>query len=413
MDQSTGYFRFIRDNLPFLGTGFLLSFLSSFGQTFFISIFGGEIRETYGLTNGDWGLIYMVGTGASALVMVFAGGLADRFRVRTLGILVVWLLAAACLLMAFNTVAALLPLVIFALRFTGQGMTTQVATVAMARWFVAARGRALAVAAFGFFLGEATLPLGMVWLKTMVEWRTIWIGCAAFAIVMSGVLYQLLKLERTPQSIAAESHAVGMGGKHWTRGQALRHPLFWAMIPAVMSFSGFGTAFWFHQVHFAEIKGWTHLSLVAVFPLGTFALMLSTIGYGWAVDRFGAARLLPIYLIPLVVAFVLHWYAPSLWWTALAVVLMGIAGGGQATLLNACWAEFYGTRHIGSIKAAAAALMVLGSAIGPGLSGWLIDTGVGFEVQQLGYAAIFAFAALILIVPTRRARAALVSQTPQ
>ena len=411
MDQPTGYFRFIRDNLPFLGAGFLLSFLSSFGQTFFISIFGGEIREAYGLTNGDWGLIYMIGTGASAVVMVFAGGLADRFRVRTLGILVVWLLAAACLFMAFNTVAALLPLVIFALRFTGQGMTTQVATVAMARWFIAARGRALAVAAFGFFLGEATLPLTMVWLKTMVDWRNLWISCAVFAVVMSGVLYQLLKLERTPQAMAAESHATGMGGRHWTRKDALLHPLFWAMVPAVMSFSGFGTAFWFHQVHFAEIKGWTHLSLVAVFPLGTAALTLSTIVYGWAVDRFGATRLLPVYLIPLVVAFVLHWSATSLVWTAIAVVLMGIAGGGQATLLNACWAEFYGTRHIGSIKAAAAALMVLGSAIGPGLSGWLIDTGVGFEVQQLGYAAVFAFAAVILIIPTRNARAALVAPT--
>ena len=407
MNHQSGYLRFIRENLPFLGTGFLLSFLSSFGQTFFISIFGGEIREAYGLSNGDWGLIYMVGTGVSAMVMVFAGGLADRFRVRTLGILVVLMLAAACLWMAFNTIAVLLPIVIFALRFTGQGMTTHVATVAMARWFVATRGRALAVAAFGFMLGEATLPLSMVWLKTMIDWRTLWIGCALFAVVMSGVLFQLLKLERTPQAMAALSHSTGMGGRHWTRADALRHPLFWAMVPAVMSFSGFGTAFWFHQVHFAEIKGWSHLALVSVFPLGTITLACSTIVYGWAIDRFGATRLLPVYLIPLVVAFVLHWYAPSLGWTALAIVLMGLAGGGQATLLNACWAEFYGTRHIGAIKAAATALMVLGSALGPGISGWLIDAGIGFEVQQLGYAAIFGLAALILIGPVHRARLAL------
>jgi MFS family permease len=407
MSRPPGYFRFIRDNFPFLATGFLLSFLSSFGQTFFISIFGGEIREAYGLTNGDWGLIYMVGTGASAILMVFAGGLADRFRVRTLGIVVILLLASACLFMAFNAVAALLPFVIFALRFTGQGMTTHVATVAMSRWFIATRGRALAVAAFGFMLGEAALPLTMVWLKSMIDWRTLWVCFAVFCVLACFVLYRLLRLERTPQSMAKTSQSTGMGGHHWTRAEALRHPLFWAMVPAVMSFSGFGTAFWFHQVHFAEIKGWSHLALVSVFPLGTVALLISTIGYGWAVDRFGATRLLPIYLIPLVVAFILHWYAPSLGWTALAVVLMGIAGGGQSTLLNACWAEFYGTRHIGAIKAAAAALMVLGSAIGPGLSGWLIDQGVGFEQQQLGYAATFAFAALILIGPTRKARQAL------
>lgn len=407
MSSQTGYLRFIRENLPFLGAGFLLSFLSSFGQTFFISIFGGEIRETYGLSNGDWGLIYMVGTGASALVMVFAGGLADRFRVRSLGIVVVLLLASACLFMAFNSVAALLPFVIFALRFTGQGMTSHVAAVAMARWFVATRGRALAVAAFGFMFGEATLPLTMVWLKTMIEWRTLWVGFAGFCVLACFILYRLLRLERTPQAMAETTQSTGMFGKHWTRAEALRHPLFWAMVPAVMSFSGFGTAFWFHQVHFAEVKGWSHLALVSVFPLGTLALSLSTVGYGWAIDRFGAVRLLPIYLIPYVIAFILHWYAPSLGWTALAVVLMGIAGGGQATLLNACWAEFYGTKNIGSIKSAAAALMVLGSAIGPGLSGWLIDQGVGFEVQQLGYAALFACAALILIIPTRRARFAL------
>jgi hypothetical protein len=55
----------------------------------------------------------------------------------------------------------------------------------------------------------------------------------------------------------------------------------------------------------------------------------------------------------------------------------------------------------------ATALMVLGSAIGPGLSGWLIDIGVGFEAQQLGYAALFALASLIMIIPVRQARIAL------
>ncbi|WP_341367760.1 MFS transporter [Yoonia sp. BS5-3] len=411
MTTQPGYLRFIRENLPFLGTGVLLSFLSSFGQTFFIAIFGGEVREAYGLSNGDWGMIYMIGTGASALVMVFAGGLADRFRVRTLGIAVILLLAGACLLMAFNATAALLPFVIFALRFTGQGMTSHVATVAMARWFVATRGRALAVAAFGFMFAEATLPLTMVWLKSFIDWRTLWMCFAGFCVLACILLHRLLRLERTPQAMSDNSQSTGMEGKHWTRSDALRHPLFWAMIPAVMSFSGFATAFWFHQAHFAEIKGWSHLALVSVFPLGTTALALSTIGYGWAIDRFGAIRLLRIYLLPLVIAFVLHWYAPSLVWTGLAVILMGIAGGGQATLLNACWAEFYGTQHLGAIKSAAAALMVLGSAIGPGLSGWLIDIGVGFETQQLGYAAVFAFAALLLIKPTQMAARALAVPT--
>lgn len=401
MTQPSGYLQFIKDNAPFLATGALLSFLSVFGQTFFISIFGGEIREEFGLTNGDWGLLYMVGTAASAAVMVFAGGLADVFRVRTLGIGVVVALSVACLAMSVTTSVLALGVLIFFLRFLGQGMASHMATVAMARWFDASRGRALALAGLGFLIGEATLPLVMVWLKSLIYWRDLWVAFALFCLLACFVLFRLLRLERTPQAVAAEMSSLGMQGRHWTRMEALRHPLFWLIVPGIVFVSGWGTAFWFHQVHFAEIKGWSHLALVSVFPLGTITLAGSTIVYGWAIDRFGASRLLPFYILPYVIAFILHWHAPSLGWVALGVVFMGLAGGGQATLLSACWAEFYGTRHIGSIKAAAAAMMVLGSALGPGISGWLIDRGVGFEVQMLGYAACFAGSSVLMGVASR------------
>ena len=405
MEQSSGYYQFIKNNLPFLATGFLLSFVSSFGQTFFIAIFGGEIREAFGLSNGEWGLIYMVGTAASAAVMVFAGGLADKFRVRRIGIVVLLLLAMSCLAMAWNPYAAMLPIVIFALRFTGQGMVNHISVVAMARWFVATRGRALAIASLGFMVGEATLPLTMVWLKSFIDWRSLWVCFAFFACFLIPVIWALLRLERTPSAETDSATTFGMDRRHWTRADVLTNPVFWLIAPAVMFFSAFGTAFWFHQVHFAEIKGWSHLSFVAVFPLGTIALGVSTICFGWLIDKVGAIRLLPYYLVPYILAFLVSWYAPSLWWIALSVILMGISGGGNTTLLSACWAEFYGTKHLGSIKALATALMVFGSAVGPGLTGWLIDLGVGFEVQQLYFAASFAFASVLLIFVSRRALA--------
>jgi len=397
------YLGFVKNNAPFLGVGALMMGLSSFGQTFFIAVFGGDIRATFDLSNGDWGLIYMIGTMASAVAMLIAGGLVDRFRVRSIGILVVLLLALACLGMAFNTSAAALVAVIFFLRFFGQGMTHHVAMVAMSRWFVATRGRALATASLGFMLAESTLPLTLVWLKGYFAWQTLWVGCAAVAVLLTPVLYRLLRLERTPQSVSDESDASGMDDRHWTRAEALRHPLFWALVPAIMLFPAFGTAFWFHQAHFAEMKGWDHLSLVAVFPLGTFSFMTFTFVYGWGIDRFGAGRLFPFYLLPLCIAFTLHWYAPNVWWSAAGVVFMGMAGGGGATLPAAVWASYYGTRHLGSIKSAVTACMVLGSALGPGLSGWLIDLGISFDRQLLGYAATFLFASIVCVVPLRRA----------
>jgi len=134
---------FLRENAPFLSAGVLLMFCSSFGQTFFISIFAGEIREEFSLSHGQWGLIYTLGTTASAAVMVWAGVLTDHFRARALGAIVLVLLAGAALMMATVSSVWILPFAIFALRFAGQGMSVHIAVVAISRWFVATRGRAL------------------------------------------------------------------------------------------------------------------------------------------------------------------------------------------------------------------------------------------------------------------------------
>lgn len=396
--------RFLRENAKWLAAGALLSFLSSFGQTFFVSLFAGEIRYAFSLSLGDWGGIYAIGTAVSAALMVFVGPLADRLRIRSLGLLVVTGLSLACFAMALNPSGAVLVLVILALRFFGQGMLNHLSVVAMARWFVANRGKALAVGALGFSLGEAAMPIPMVWLKGFMDWRLIWVGAGLFCLTMLPVLAFLLRTERAPKSMSEDNSSPGMDGRHWTRGETMRHPLFWAMASATLMISAIGTLFWFHQVHFAEIKGWSHLALVSVFPLGTLALSLSTVGYGVAIDRFGVDRLLPLYLLPLCLAFVLHGLAPNVTWTAAGVILMGIAGGGQATLSAACWAVFFGTRHIGSIKSIALAFMVLGSALGPAISGILIDLGVSYEAQLMFYSALFAMLASFITYTVRIAR---------
>ena len=71
---------FVRTNAKWLGAGILLTFMPSFGQTFFISIFGGYIREEFGLSHATWGTICSLATLASAFVMIWAGVLTDIVR---------------------------------------------------------------------------------------------------------------------------------------------------------------------------------------------------------------------------------------------------------------------------------------------------------------------------------------------
>ena len=399
--------RYLSDNASFLAAGALLTFLSSFGQTFFISVFAGEIRAKFGLGHGEWGLIYSLGTTASAIVMIWAGALTDRIRVRVLGPVVLTGLALACLSMAVNPVIWALPLVIFALRFFGQGMTSHIAVVAMVRWFQATRGRALAIAGLGFSAGEALLPIMFVTLMGFIDWRWLWVAAALLIMAGAPGLMRLLRQERTPQSMAEDMTSLGMGQRHWTRMQALHNPVFWCLLPALLGPPAFNTAFFFHQVHYAEVTGWTHAQLVALFPIYTGTAVAMMVASGWALDRWGSLRLLPLVELPMAFGFVLFSFDGSPQAVLAGFILLGIGAGAFGTLPNAFWAESYGTAHIGAIKALAAAVMVFGSAIGPAITGVLIDRGFALTDQYFVIAGYFAFASFGLVVATQLVRRAL------
>ncbi len=395
---------FFRQNTRWLAAGALLAFMSSFGQTFFISIFSDHIRTEFGLTHAMWGGIYSLGTTASALVMIWAGTLTDIFRTRSIGVVVFLLLGLACLTMASVPSVAALPFIIFALRLLGQGMSSHLSVVAMSRWFVAGRGRALSISSLGFSIGETFLPISFVFLMSFYSWRSLWVASFAILIVAIPVLLLLLHKERTPQSMAHESFSLGMKDRHWTRRNMLKHPLFWFMIPALLGPSAFSTAFFFQQAHFAEIKGLEHLQLVSFFPIYSILSVIVMFVSGIVLDRLGSARLLPFYQIPMVFAFACFSLAQTPGMVALGLAFLAITSGANSTLPNAFWAEFYGTKYLGAIKSLAAAVMVLGSAIGPGLTGLLIDSGFALDRQYLWISFFFLISTGSMAIGVFRSR---------
>lgn len=399
-------FHFLASNARWLAAGALLMFLSSFGQTSFISLFAGEVRTTFALTQGEWGLIYTIGTTASAIVMVWAGMLSDYFRVRTLGPTVLCALILACLSMSWVSSAWALPFVIFALRFAGQGMSSHLAMVAMARWFVATRGRAISIATLGFSLGEAFLPMIFVSAMAEFQWQTLWVFSAVITALGIPILLLLLRSERTPKAQAQETASTGLEGRHWRRREVLRHPLFWATVPSVAGLSAFGTAFFFHQVHFCEVKDWSHLSFVTQLPLYSGTAIVAMLIAGGLVDRFGPDRILPFIMVPFIIGAIYFASLTNLNAAFIGFILLGVTAGYNGTVMSSFWATIFGTRYIGSIKSLATAVMVFGSAIGPGITGVLIDLGFGFDRQLYAIAVYFVFSSLLVWITLTRAKAA-------
>ena len=343
----------------------------------------------------------MVATLASAAVMVWAGGLTDTIRVRALSAIIFVGFVLACIAMAIVSATWMLFPIIFALRLCGQGMFSHLSGVAMSRWFVAARGRALSVAGLGYSIGEACLPLIFVGLMAWIGWRGSWLVAAGALVILAPFLLYLLRQERTPQSQSETSQSVGLDRRHWTRSEVMRLPFFFMIIPLVTAPSTFGTSFFFQQVHFMEIKGLPLTALAALFPLFTLVSVCFMLISGVLIDRFGSPKLLPLYQLPMAVAFIFFAQAETIWGIAVGMALFGMTSGFNATLQSALWAEFFGTKFLGSIKAMAVALMVLGSAIGPGLTGWLIDQGISFPEQMPYISVYFIFSAVMAAIGVR------------
>ena len=231
------------------------------------------------------------------------------------------------------------------------------------------------------------MPGAVIVLVALVGWRGSWI---AAALVTAGLVlpFCMIALSRRPvQSDEAESVAASAPSspatRHWTRAEVVRDPLFYALLIGVVAPPFILTGVFFHAAHIMQVKGLNMTDYAAAFPMFAIGSVIVSLAAGWAIDRWGAKRLVTIYLVPLVAGLFLLSFAQSPIWLFVFMGLAGASDGTSATLVSALWAELYGTRHLGAIRSLAIAAVVASTAIAPGVMGVLVDHGVGIELQLL------------------------------
>ena len=327
-------FQLIRSEWKFLLFGFLMTFWSFPGQTFFISIFSGEIRAELSLSDGQFGGIYSLATLLSAMVILWTGSLIDRVDLKRFSMATVAGLAVGCLLMAFSYQVVLLIVGIFLLRQFGQGLMFLVSSTAMVRYLTENKGKSTALAGMGYAVSEAVIPSITVFLVIAVGWRIAWIVVAAAAVVaiLCSLTFLLknhnLRHQQYLEDLANKANTIAKARptktlnkapfdaaeKHWTRAEVLRDKRFYLFLPGLMSQQLMFTGFIFHQIHLVESKGWllpSWASLFAVYAMVSVATQLFT---GFIVDRFGALRLVPIIALPMAIGLVTLSITSDLLW---------------------------------------------------------------------------------------------------
>ena len=392
---------FILQNARWLAATALLYFCSCFGQTFFISLFAGEIRETFNLSHGDWGFIYSGGTLASAMAMLCFGGYVDKYKISLNIKIVVISLSLICLAMTFVKQVWILPFIIFGLRFFGQGMLIHIPAVAIGKWYGKNKGKALSLSIMGFSIGEAILPVIFVSLFILIGWRNSWLVGTIILFITLPIIINLLSNERIPNSSQENIiDQVGMGSKHWKRKEVLKHWVFWSVIIPFLIPPIFSTAFFFNMVHLTEIKNWSLITFTSLFPFYTGMSILTTLISGWILDKFGVEKILPFYLLPMALGLLVFSYSDTYMTAAIGFSFLGMTQGLAMMIGGTFWPVYYGTKNLGSVRSLSTSCMVFGTAIGPAVVGKLLDFSINYNLILLGmsFLAIIASVSLWFIM---------------
>lgn len=396
------YVKFAAENRRLIAFGFLAAFTSSFGQTYYIGIFGPSIQAEFDLTHTAWGSIYMLGTLASALLLPWSGKQIDRLDLRLYTALVGTLAVAACATTALTVNPIMLVVAIFLLRQSGQGLMSHVGITSMARYFDTGRGRAIAIATMGFAVGEALLPFVAVLMIAALGWRWSYgVTALALALLLVPAALWLLKghMERHRAhlaELAAPRATEKLQSRSWTRGEMLRDARFYLLMSGVMVPAVVITALFFHHLNLADAKAWSHEWITGSYVIYALAVVMTSLAVGPAIDRFGATRLVPYMLVPMIAALLLVARFDHPWIAWPYLFLLGVSTAIAHTAVSALWAELYGVGHLGAIRSLASAIGVLASALGPVAMGALMDAGISIETGCLLFAAYAAVGTVLM-----------------
>ena len=383
--------------------GFIFTFFSSFGQSFFLGLFNAPIRNELGISHGQFGNIYATATICSSLLLIWVGKKIDDYRILNYSLFVIILLFLSALFFSFINSIYFLALGIFLMRFSGQGLMSHTSTTTISRFFERTRGKALSTAWFGLSTAEFILPVFVTYLLVIYSWRSVWQGIAILVI-----LFLPLVILNTIKSIQLDSREENKNKdikkieiKSWRRRDVIKDYRFYIVSLNMLAMPWIATGVFVYQSFISDSKMWATYTIPKAFMVYSITSIVTLFISGFLVDKFTGRKLILFMNIPLLLAmFTLFQFNHEIF-AYIFLGLIGVSNGLANILGSSTWAEIYGVKFIGSIKALTTAFMVFSTAFGTAVFGLLIDN--GFTIENIALtAAIYIIISLFLLVLIRK-----------
>ena len=381
--------------------GFIFTFFSSFGQSYFLGLFNSSIREALSITHGQFGSIYASATLFSSLLLIWVGKKIDDVNIFKFAFFVIILLSFACFFFSKISSVFLLFIAIFLMRFSGQGMMSHTASTTISRYFTKTRGRALSISWFGLSSAEFIMPVLMVYLLTIIDWQNLWvIFSLTVLIVLPIASFLLIKNLNLDSREASDEDKKDVEIKQWKRREVIKDYRFYIISSNMLAMPWIFTGFAVFQSFVQSSKGWGPYVIAQSFMSYSVLSVLTLFLSGYLIDKFTSRKLLIYMNIPLLLSVIVLFFFDTPFTAFIFLGLVGISNGFANILGSSTWAELYGVKYLGSIKALTTALMVFATAFGTALFGFLID--VGFTVEGIAVVSgTYIFISLILLFLVR------------
>ena len=378
--------------------GFIFTFFSSFGQSFFLGLFNSSIRETLSITHGQFGSIYASATLLSSFLLIWVGKKIDDINIFRFAFSVTLLLAFSCFFFSKISSIIFLFIAVFLMRLSGQGLMSHTATTTITRYFTKSRGKALSVGWFGLSTAEFILPVLIVYLLSITAWQNIWISISILVLIflplISFFLIKKLDFDTREQVDPTDSEIKEI--KQWKRIEVIKDYRFYIVCLNMLAMPWIATGVFVYQSFITEAKEWGSFVIAQSFMVYSILSVLTLLGSGFLIDKFTSRKLLIFMNIPLLISTLVLFYFNSPITSFIFLGLIGISNGLANVLGSSTWAEIYGVKFIGSIKALTTALMVFSTAFGTALFGLLIDR--GFSIEQIAMVSfVYILISLILL----------------
>jgi len=377
--------------------GFIFTFFSSFGQSFFLGLFNSSIREALSITQGQFGTIYASATLLSSFLLIWVGKKIDDINIFKFAFFVTILLSFSCFFFSKISSIIFLFIAIFLMRFSGQGLMSHTATTTISRYFTKSRGKALSTGWFGLSTAEFILPVFIIYLLTFMEWRSIWINISFVILFLPIISYLLIKkIKLDSREIDKNKDKKNIKIKNWKRIEVIKDYRFYIVCANMLAMPWIATGIFVYQSFILSSKNWGPYVIAQSFMAYSILSVITLFIAGFLIDKFSSRKLLIYMNLPFLLSLFLIIVFDNPIVSFLFLGLIGISNGLANVLGSSTWAEVYGVKHIGSIKALTTALMVFSTAFGTAVFGLLIDK--GFSIEQISMiSGTYIFLALIAL----------------